>query len=54
MKAKQYEELYIKRKKKLRELHKRLKKTKKAQEIFHKLVASNLNLVGNKDDEILT
>ena len=35
-----YEEEYQKRKKKLRELHKKLKETKKVQEIYHKIMDS--------------
>ena len=37
----EYEKEYISRKKKLRELHGKLKDTKHIQEIYHKIMGSN-------------
>lgn len=36
-----YEKEYLQRKKKLRDLHTRLKDTKHVQEIYHKIMGSN-------------
>lgn len=38
-----YEKNYKEKKKKLRELHKKLKDTKGIQEIYHKIMGSNLD-----------
>jgi len=37
----EYEKEYLERKKRLRELHSRLKDTKEIQEIYHKIMGSN-------------
>lgn len=48
-----YEKSYLERKKKLRQLHKKLKDTKEIQEIYHKIMGSgveNPDSADNSDD----
>jgi hypothetical protein len=51
-----YEKSYLERKKKLRQLHKKLKDTKEVQEIYHKIMGSGVensdSSEGSEDDLI--